>query len=127
MNGNLPSGEDFNFNSNGYPCALGVNDFNLMSGGEDFEYRLVKMKSKATEPSNRISDWEFVAKLQLNGREGENPVDLMAEFLPIANEKLKAATGGEVPELPVGFLDQTKHVCRYLIDFNLQTGEIFIK
>lgn len=127
MNGNLPSGEDFNFNSNGYPCAIGVNDFNLLSGGEDFEYRLVKMKAKADKPSNVISDWEFVAKLALNGKESEDVGDLMAEFLLIANPALKTATGGEVPPVPDTFLEQAKHFCRYKISFDSQAGEVFIK
>lgn len=127
MNGNLPSGADFNFNSNGYPCAIGVDTFNLDSGGTSYEFRLVKMKSKASSPSPSISEWEFVHNLFLEGREDEDVKDIMAEFLAGANPKLKTATGGEVPPVPNSFLDQAKHLCRYGLAFNASTGEVYIK
>lgn len=127
MDGNLPSGEDFNFSINGYPCALGVNDFNLMSGGSSFEFRLVKMKAKASEPSPIISNWEHVASLELSTRKNEDVNALMTEFLAEANPKLKAATGGEVPPVPATFLEKAKYICRYGLAFNTSTGEVDIK
>jgi len=127
MIGNLPGGNDFNFKINGYPCALGVDTFNLDSGGVDYAYRLVKMKAKAAQPSSIITQWEYVDHLALNGRENEDPKILLNEFLAQANPKLIKATGGTVPELPKTFLEQCRHLVRYNLTFDIQTGLVALK
>lgn len=126
MNGNLPSGEDFNFNVGGYPCAIGVNDLNYQSGGTMFEYRLVKMKSKASAPSNMISDWEAIHWMELSNKTNEDPKVLLQQFVVAANPKLKAIAGGEVPPIPDNFLDKCKWHCRYSLSFNPATSEVSV-
>ena len=127
MIGNLPSGEDFNFVSNGYPCALGVDTFNLDSGGEQWGFRLVKMKAKATAPSAFIKDWEHVASLDLDSKETRSVKDMMNLFLISANPALKLATGDSVPAMPARFLDQCKWLVRHGLAFNAETMEVVTK
>ena len=127
MNGNLPSGEDFNFMSGGYPCAIGVDTLTLDSGGDEYGIRLVKMKAKAAAPSGRIADWETVHYFSLVDRDAFPVNSVMQQFLVDANPKLILATGGEVPPVPDTFLEQIKHLCRYGLAFNASTGEVYIK
>lgn len=124
MIGNLPGGDDFNFNLNGYPCAIGVDTFNLDSGGDDYSFRLVKMKTKATEPGTLISQWEYIHHLALNGNESKDPAVLLKTFLNEANPKLQAVTGGVIPKMPLDFLGKCKHLVRFNLTFDTVSGDV---
>jgi hypothetical protein len=126
MKGYKPDGGDFNFISNGYKCAIGVNTDAIDAGGESFMLVLTKQK-QAGGPDQTFQDWELVHHLNLESRTEQNPTAVMSEFLAVANPKLITATGGEVPPVPEKFLDQVKHLCRYSLAFNASTGEVFLK
>lgn len=122
-----PDNQDFIFTSGGYKCAIGLNFPNGREEPHEREIRMVKTRIKGGS-EDKLSDWEIVHAFWTQDMQRYTDAKkCMEDFLVIANPKLKAATGSEVPPMPTDFLEQIEWIINNSLGFNAQTGEVFIK
>lgn len=127
MDNYKPTDLDFRFTSNGYQCGVGVYFPNGDDEREYYHLQMVKQKVAGGDTQS-FTDWEPVhVMFYVKQGDWESPVELMSAFLAEANTKLKEMTGGEVPPVPVTFLEQLEHICRYGLAFNPETFEVYLK
>lgn len=125
MKGYKPDGSDFNFISNGFKCAVGINSDTPDTWG----VYMVKQKAAGGATEN-FQDWELVhavdyaQELIVTKYKGDF-VTMFNDFGKAAAPKLKTMTGGAIPPIPSDVVDKLFWHVRYKLAFRADTFEVY--
>ncbi len=125
MKGYKPDGEDFNFMSGGYKCAVGVNKDTPDTWG------LLMVKQKAAGGATEtfqdwelVHAWDYAHELAANKYNGDF-VKMINDFGKEAAPKLKVMTGGSLPPIPADIVGKLFWHVRYKLAFRPETFEVY--